>query len=73
MSLVLFGLGCSIFGAIIGLMIYGGTWYYDSTRVALFESLNVNTSFAGLVYGLLGSLGLIMLIIGAYSLIKKNR
>ncbi len=71
--LVIFGVGCFILGAVLGTMIYGSTWYFNSTRVALYESLNVNSTLAGLVNGIIASIGAVLIIVAVMFIKKEKR
>lgn len=70
-SAIMFGLGCFLFGFVSGILIYGSKWYYDHTGYALYESLNTRTMLAGLTYGTIGGIGIVLLLVGVLNLLKK--
>jgi len=71
-NVILFSLGSFLIGLVIGVDLYGSTFYFDHAEFSLNKTLNVASETAGIVYGLIGGIGIILIGIGYLNTFRRR-
>lgn len=69
-NVIMLAVGAFLLGAVLGILVYDSTWGLGDTLIKLSDSFDAN-SYA-LVYGIIGTIGALLVIIGVLNLFWKK-
>ena len=70
-NVIMLAVGSFLLGAVCGIFIYNSTWGFGDTLIRLSDSFDAN-SYA-IVYGVIGTIGALLVIFGVLNLFWKKK